>query len=515
MNTLSYPADPNSGANAHRHRLQVVLLLASAAVLSLLLIFAEPLAAMPLQGLCAAASACSIVLAAIVFIGSDRGVWSAPFSYVAVYWVFHFGLIFSSAVGAQLIEEETRWLHQWFFRRLTHTAIVLSCAGLAACVAGVCLAGVLRAGRVERESETRDDPPFRSILTRAGFSCLSLSIFGWLVIGLMSGGPGIFIGDYMSWLAATARTPIIWVYYGIGIGMALLAVGGAHSLRRWGFVVFGLWSLVAFPLGLRGEVLFPLTTALVVMARRRAPMSTATVVVSAVFLLFAIAIVRDLRHEGIGRAKTSAMKGNPLSALGELGGSLRPVVEVLTWHDLGEDYLYGASYWAPVERAITAVVPIATRPPADQDDRIMNVLVQRRIGPIGFSVVAEAHRNFGGVGVIIIMLLLGLLLGWMESWPATPGRGAVLGVVFVELLFHVRNDFVAVPVHVVLGLCLVVFLRFLAHYRPRHLASAPAAFVPVNSAAAPGPEANAPRRGGWGRRRVSSVPGDEPPSGAA
>lgn len=513
------PIDQAAAAGRRRgHRLHVLMLLLGVAVLSLLLIFSEPLEAMPLQALCGVASACSILLCAAVFPGSSRGVWSVPFSYVAVFWVFHFGLIFAYAIGAQLIEEEARWLHQWFFLRNTHAAIVLACSGLAACVTGVYLAGLIWGGPSEQAPPASDDPPLRAGLTVAGFWLLGLSVAAWVVIGLLSGGPGLLFGDYMTWLGATADTPTIWVYYGVGVGMTLMAIGSSHSLRRWGFAVFGAWALVAFPLGLRGEVLFPLTTALVVMARRKTPLPTGLVVVSTLFLLFAIAVVRDLRNEGISRANTSSIRANPLSALGEMGASLRPVVEVLNWRDRGDAYLYGGTYWAPIERALTAVLPVWERPPADQDERIMNVVVQRRVGPIGFSVLAEAHRNFGTYGVPAVMLLLGVLLGWLESWPATPARAAVLGVVFVELLFHVRNDFIAVPVHVVLALCLILFVRFAAHYRLGH-AGPGAAALPTEAGAAPAAGwdptagASAAPRTGWGRRRAPRAPGSRGPAG--
>jgi len=344
---LTHRREGISAEEAARHvrRLRVAMLLLSTAVLSLLLIFAEPLEELPLRTLCAAASAASILLCAVLFVGSGRAVWSAPFSYAAVFWVFHFGLVFSYAVGAQLIEDEARWLHQWFFRRQTHQAIVLSCIGLAACVVGAYVAALIWGGGERAGDAEYDDPRFRSWLTAAGFWCVVLSLAGWALIALLSGGPGLVFGDYMTWLSATADTPTIWVYYGVGVGMTLLALGAPGPLRLWGFAIFGAWALVAFPLGLRGEVLFPLTTALVVTARRKAPLSTAVAAGSALFLLFAIAVVRDLRMEGLNKASaSSSIRANPLAALGEMGASLRPVTEVITWYDLGEDYLQGGTY---------------------------------------------------------------------------------------------------------------------------------------------------------------------------
>ena len=38
----------------------------------------------------------------------------------------------------------------------------------------------------------------------------------------------------------------------------------------------------------------------------------------------------------------------------------------------------------------------------DDDLRIANVLVADRVGAIGYSPVAEAYRNFGSLGVVIV-----------------------------------------------------------------------------------------------------------------
>jgi hypothetical protein len=305
------------------------------------------------------------------------------------------------------------------------------------------------------------------------------------------------------------------VYIIVGIGMTMLALGPPSRHRKFAFCVFGVFSLVIFPLGLRGEVLFPLATALVVVARRRLPLTTGQVAVAALLLLVAITIVKDLRQIGVANAAPSALSGNPLGALAEMGSSLRPVVEVIRWHDEGEPYMWGATYWAPFDRAITAILPLWDRPPADQDPRIMNIVVSDRVGFIGFSVVAEAYRNFGPAGVACVMLLLGLLFGWMERWQFAPFRTALLGLLLVQLLFHIRNDFIGIPSQTALGVVLVAGGIFALRYRPRHaLGDSPATRLPparqpeatpagTPSGACqtdPGLQAQ-----GWGRRRGMTV----------
>ena len=493
-------------------------LLASAAILVLLLIFGGVLVELPLWPLCVIASACTILLSLLAFADSRRGVWSAPFAYLAVFWVFHFGLVFSYAIGTSLVEDEARHIYAWFFYAQARAAIVQACLGLAAFVTGAYAVSLARrfVGGAEGPAWRADAPGdavLRHDLTWAGLLCVALGAAGWVAVSVAQGGVGLLVSDYETFLSTTARMPPTMAYFAIGVGMTLLALGERGSVRLAGFAVFGAWALVAFPLGLRGEVLFPLVTALVVAARRRLPLSTVRVTVLALGLLVAIALVKDLRQTGVANAGgTSSESVNPLAALTELGSSLRPVYEVVTWADQGEEPMYGATYWAPFDRAVTGVVPLWKRVPAEQDDRIMNVVVARRVGQIGFSVVAEAYRNFGQAGVIVVMALIGALLAWMESWPATPTRAAVLGLVMVELLFQVRNDFIAVPMQVGMGVALVLAVRFAAGYgrggetgAPRAARAPATAFAPRPGVARQwgairGPEGPPAAQSAWGRR---------------
>jgi hypothetical protein len=84
-------------------------------------------------------------------------------------------------------------------------------------------------------------------------------------------------------------------------------------------------------------------------------------------------------------------------------------------------------------------------------------------------------------------------------------RGALLGIVFVELLFTVRNDFIAVPAHVGIAVILVMAVRFVSRYYRRHerpgVQTAPESPRPGggNWQATPRP---VPPRPAWGQRRT-------------
>jgi hypothetical protein len=93
----------------------------------------------------------------------------------------------------------------------------------------------------------------------------------------------------------------------------------------------------------------------------------------------------------------------------------------------------------------------------------MNILVNDRVGPIGFSPVAEAYRNFGALGVVVVLGLLGVALAAIDT--IRDRRVAVLAfaVAYPALITNVRNSFVSVPAQCAAGLAIVVALGVIRH----------------------------------------------------
>jgi hypothetical protein len=176
-----------------------------------------------------------------------------------------------------------------------------------------------------------------------------------------------------------------------------------------------------------------------------------------------IPVVREVRTTGISAVADVVFAPPRLDALVEMGESLHPVEQVVQWHAEGEPYQMGDSYWAPFERAAARLLPDFDVIAADSDLRLMNVLVLDRIGAIGFSPVAEAYRNFGPVGVVIVLALLGACLGGIDT--IRDRRLAVLAIatLFPPLLVNVRNSFVSVPAQIVAGILVVAIVTLIRH----------------------------------------------------
>ena len=87
----------------------------------------------------------------------------------------------------------------------------------------------------------------------------------------------------------------------------------------------------------------------------------------------------------------------------------------------------------------------------------MNVLVDmRNAGAIGFSPIAEAYRNFGVAGVLLIMGFTGWFIGKLDQLPRTGAWPAMVGLVMIPQLIQVRNSFIHVPFSTLAGVIVLL-----------------------------------------------------------
>jgi hypothetical protein len=173
-----------------------------------------------------------------------------------------------------------------------------------------------------------------------------------------------------------------------------------------------------------------------------------------------IGLVRITRRTGLTEARLSVGSA-PLDALAEIGHSLRPTVFVLGWHSVGEPFRHGVTLLAVPLRFVEATTGWHGGSPA-VDDRMFNVEILERVGPIGGSPIAEAYHNAGLAGVVLFMAGLGLLIGRLERRPGNPFGDATVGLMLLPLLIQVRNSFAPVPAQLAFGLLMLLLVRVLA-----------------------------------------------------
>jgi hypothetical protein len=408
-----------------------------------------------------------IAIASIAALGSVVaicGLWTAAGVYAVVFWCFHFGLVVVLAAGIIDASDLSLWEQSWVLGPFAPDAALLALAGTLAFASASAFVHLSRGGSRAAQPEAATSETIHPY-GPAGSILVFAAIAVWCAMVVSTAGTGGFFGSYFDYLDATSdfgsASAAIWIV--LGCGLVLSVTGTRGWLRTATVSVFAAFSLVSLPIGLRGEILFRCMAAFVACARCGRVLSPAKSAALALALLLMIPVMREVRNTGVQGLAQMELEPRLYEALLEMGGSLHPVEKVVRWSAEGDPFQKGSSYWAPIERAAARVLPGISTPSADDDMRIMNVLVMDRVGAIGFSPVAEAYRNLGGIGVVIVLALLGAGLAALDT--LRDSRLAVLAIatVYIPVLTNVRNSFVSVPAHCAAGILIVLILAAMRH----------------------------------------------------
>ncbi|WP_157155339.1 O-antigen polymerase [Diaminobutyricimonas sp. LJ205] len=434
----------------------------------------QSFAAQPTNAILAAES---LVIAGAAILTFSRilpgSFWSPASIFLLVLALFHLGLapFWLLDIDPRLPRAED---YLWFYGISGAFALQLSMWGMVAYT----LAVTLRAHTRRHISVPREPRSFvvtGRAYSRWGAVLLIGSVAWWFLLSVGAGGVGILFGSYSQYLRATSSTSVDDIYYAIGVGLGLTLVARADTvLSKAGLFCFLGFAFIAFFIGLRGEVLFPLAVGATVLAmRRRMPNGALTIL----FLIIVLTVVngaKQIRQVGISNADFDWAQASPLAALGELGSSLRVVATVVDWHhQLGEPFRMGETYVVTIARALESVFDPAARLPASMDFRLFNAEIMNRAGAIGGSTAAEAYHNFGVIGVIVGMGLLGWLFGHFSSGPLSATQIAVYVCLAVPLFNHIRNSFVPVVPMTVVALGFVALVVVVSGQRRASVPSGP------------------------------------------
>jgi len=455
----------------HLNLRSVLGVLMSSTILLLLLTNSTQLLDLDLKTACALLSITSILVASITITLTPGNLWAPSSIYLAMLTLFHFGLALLFALDS-ISDAMQNIVARWFFGAHMPEALFVTAIGVASCALGISIAGLFR--RPENTTNVggnvlTHDPNLDHYLSIIGSCMVVFAVIAWFLLVVLNGGFGLLIGSYGNYLTATAGAPMGYIWLLLGSGLAFLAAtitdrpSKAHIIAFAAFVVFALFGL---PLGLRGEVLFASLGALVIRAKRGRRPSMSTTLVGVLVALVLISAIRELRQVGVSEAGTIAVDANVWDGVAELGATLRPVVETINWNTGGTEGQNGATYWAPIDRLFCRILPARDCVSASYDPRLLNVVVADRVGPIGFSPIAEAYENFRVAGVFIVMLIIGSFVGFMNGWRPTTLNNAIAGVIMVELLINVRNAFTALPTHLIFGFVCILAAVILAKLFP-------------------------------------------------
>lgn len=421
------------------------------------------------------------VVGSLVLTGGDRrGIWSPGVIYFNVFAVFHFGLGLVYWSGGDVRDIP------WFSDPAVPIAFMVVAWGGTALLFGLLIPDAVRWLLAQRSDAALDLPPQAAgsgedrqsgapiLLPVVGLAVVVLSVLAWFAIVLPRVGGRIWGLPYGEFLLATDGAGLGWVYFWLALGFAMSVLPGARQATHWAIAVLAFWAVVALPIGLRGEVMFPVATALMIVSHRLKRIGLVTALVVGILFLSISAMFREVRREGWNGVDWGWKTVNPAAAVQELGQSLRPTFETVRWLEGGDPPLAGGSYWAPLERGFLRVFPLQERAEGETDRRLLNVLVMERVGPIGFSPVAEAHYNWGASGVFAVLAMIGAIVSILAVDPPSYLRQALMAAIYVPLLIHIRNSFAPVFAQMLLGLLVILALLLLEHWIRARRAPQPA-----------------------------------------
>jgi hypothetical protein len=378
--------------------------------------------------------------------------------YMLVFGLFHVGFLIATAVRG------TDVLHNvdsgWFYRGYTPQALHLVILGMVAFTLGAQLMS-WRTGPLSPIVATNVDDPdadrYRQKLATVGLLVEGVSLLMFYKEIAQNHGAGLLSGGYEQFSANLQSSGNSNGYSTLGIGVgAIFALVAGGRARTGGWLLFLGYAIPAIPMGNRGEVLFPLIPMLIVEAQHGRKIRKLWTTTGVLFSLVVIGIVRTGRTTGYSMPTGKQILTSPMDAIAEMGYSLRPTVEVLGWTSHGEGYRHGATLTAVPVRLIEKLTGWHGGPPV-QDDRLFNVEIAHRVGPIGGSPVGEGYYNFGILGVLLMMGAIGLFVGWLNQRPLRmlDARVALL----VPMMGNVRNSFAQVPAQLVVIAALLVVVR--------------------------------------------------------
>jgi O-antigen polysaccharide polymerase Wzy-like protein len=389
-----------------------------------------------------------------------KGLWRPSTAYLVLFGLFHGGLLLSVAVrGADAFTAyDTSWLYRGYMTEATRLTIL----GMTA----FALCAELAAGRARRPAGTTPPAEHTGPLANprgCGIIGLAVEFFGLAIFAtavMRVDGFDRLTGSYPAFVEANQANELLG--YGtlfIGMGAVLAIISGGQA-RVVGWLAFAAYAVVAFQIGNRGEVLFPLLALLVVEARLGRRLRPLWTILAVPCVLGLIGLVRSTRLPD-GGAAASTLWSAPLDAVAEMGYSLRPTTVVLDWHAFGDPFQHGITLIAVPLRLIERLVGGPDGPPVP-DYRLFNVEIMDRVGPVGGSPVAEGYHNAGLLGVLLLLGAIGLAIGWLERRPGTLSGHAVVGVLLLPLLIQIRNSFAPVPAQLAVGVALLLVVREVA-----------------------------------------------------
>lgn len=262
-------------------------------------------------------------------------------------------------------------------------------------------------------------------------------------------------GDYVSSIQELPMYAYGIFFFSIGIAFAFSNVKKTHI--KYLVIILTPQVLLFLMTGNRGEVFYPILSALGVLIVRNYKIKWWMIITIVFTLFFVIPFIKVFRN--MDSSSIEKIDINWFSSLVEIGYTLRPLGYVTRWIDGGESIVYGKSYLAPIQNIFSYIIPGLQ--PVNYE--MVGYGFRYRLPGMGFNVIAEAYYNGAIVGVWIVMVLLVLLLWKFTNFKSFEMLSMATAIVSV-LINNIRNAFSFVPVYILIIIVIVIILLFIDSY---------------------------------------------------
>lgn len=243
-----------------------------------------------------------------------------------------------------------------------------------------------------------------------------------------------------------------YAIYLLATGFIFVISSGTISQIKHGLIVYLVISVILLLTGNKGEVLYAILTGVGVYYSRGKKIPKRLYIIGVLVFFVILPFVTETRSGSILNS-LDQLKVDITGPFIEIGWQMRTVERVISWIKNGENYLFGVSYIAPIQRIISSFtlgliprIPISDVPWAFGE----------RLPGWGFSQVAESYYNFSIFGPILFYSIQGAFTKIAENESRNVYKKAFYSSIAVILMILNRNRFTFVPGQILMSLIIVL-----------------------------------------------------------
>lgn len=293
---------------------------------------------------------------------------------------------------------------------------------------------------------------------------VSANIIGVLLVGIatlytayMLISHGLWFTGYITSLQALENTAYPHFVVIASLGIAFLIAAGTKRGVHLGILIFGLYSILQFAMGNRGEVFYAAVICFALYSLRFKTIGYRHIIIAGIAVVILIPLIRISRE-----LKIEAYMFNPLSSfldvLAEEGIEINPFTYIVDYvHRNG--HVWGMTYINDfldfILRRIGYISPFA-----------VEKYVIKEIMPytgMAFSMIAELYYNFTVVGAAIVYIILGQRIRKFDRLLYGNDLNGIPRVmssmILVELINLTRNDASTLPIYLTYAIIIICIYK--------------------------------------------------------